>query len=384
MTGDETGLAGRVIRFAGFLEGRGFRVFQSSVHDALRSLEEISLEEKEDFFLSLRVNLATTDLEWIQFKDLFDQFWAQAGWDEEAADVHEQERKGKDLPSGSEFLPDAPSRVSRKTDVTDKKEWLEGIAYSPVFMVQKKDLGHFDKGDIPVARLALKQIAAPFRIDTSRRSKRGRHAGDMDFPRVIRESLKTGGTAFDLFYREKKKRLKRLVILADVSGSMDRYARFVMPFLLGLRGIGSRAEVFVFSTSLTPVTFLIRHLNVEKALERIADEVPDWSGGTRIGYSLHQFNQGHGERLLNRRTVVVLLSDGWDLGGKDLLMREMAYLSRKSYAVIWLNPLAGDPDYEPLCRGMKTALPYVDYFLPADSLQSLKRVGRLLSRVMVH
>jgi len=384
MTGDETGLAGRVIRFAGFLEGRGFRVFQSSVHDALRSLEEISLEEKEDFFLSLRVNLATTDLEWIQFKDLFDQFWAQAGWDEEAADVHEQERKGKDLPSGSEFLPDAPSRVSRKTDVTDKKEWLEGIAYSPVFMVQKKDLGHFDKGDIPVARLALKQIAAPFRIDTSRRSKRGRHAGDMDCPRVIRESLKTGGTAFDLFYREKKKRLKRLVILADVSGSMDRYARFVMPFLLGLRGIGSRAEVFVFSTSLTRVTFLIRHLSVEKALARIADEVPDWSGGTRIGYSLHQFNQKYGDPLLNRRTVVVLLSDGWDLGGKDLLMREMAFLSRKAHAVIWLNPLAGDPAYEPLCRGMKTALPYVDYFLPADSLQSLKRVVRLLSRVMVH
>jgi uncharacterized protein with von Willebrand factor type A (vWA) domain len=385
MTSDQATLAGRVIHFAGFLKGRGFRVFQSSIHDALRSLEEISLEEKEDFFLSLRANLAATDLEWVQFKDLFNQFWGQTiSKQEAAADERERDRKARTSPSAGECLPDVLSRVSAEIDVNDKKEWLEGIAYSPVSMVQKKDLGHFDKGDIPVARLALKQMAAPFRIDTSRRSKRGRHAGDMDFPRIIRKCLKTGGTPFELFYKEKKKRLKRLVILADVSGSMDRYARFVTPFLLGLRGIGPRAEVFVFSTFLTPVTSLVRHLSVEKALERIADEVPDWSGGTRIGYSLHQFNQGHGERLLNRRTVVVLLSDGWDLGGKDLLMREMAFLSRKAYAVIWLNPLAGDPDYEPLCRGMKTALPYVDYFLPADSLQSLKRVGRLLSRVMVH
>ena len=385
MTNDQPPLAGKVIRFAGFLKRRGFRVFQSSVHDALRSLEEISLEERRDFFLSLRANLAATDLEWVQFKDLFDQFWDRLDGEEQGAEnTRGGERKTGISPSDGECLLNVPSGFSTETDVTDKKEWLEGIGYSPVSIVRKKDLGHFDKGDIPVAQLALKEMAAPFKIDSSRRSRRGRHAGNLDFPRIIRNGLKTGGMPFGLFYKKKKKRLKRLVILADVSGSMDRYARFVMPFLLGLRGIGSRAEVFVFSTSLTPVTFLVRHLSVEKALERIADEVPDWSGGTRIGYSLHQFTQGHGERLLNRRTVVVLLSDGWDLGGKNLLMREMAFLSRKAYAVIWLNPLAGDPDYEPLCRGMKTALPYVDYLLPADSLQSLARVGRLLSRVMVH
>ncbi|MFO7601458.1 MAG: VWA domain-containing protein [Candidatus Desulfacyla sp.] len=385
MTTDQTTLAGRVIRFAGYLKGRGFRIFQSSVHDALLSLEKISLEEKKDFFLSLRANLVATDLEWVQFRDLFDQFWNRTGSNEgAAADDRGQDRKAGISPSDIEVIPDGFSKASTVPDANDSKERMEGIAYSPVSIVEKKDLGRFDKGDIPIARLALKQMTAPFRIDASRRSKRGRHAGDLDFPRILRNGLKTGGIPFELFYRERKKRLKRLVILADVSGSMDRYARFVMPFLLGLRGIGSRAEVFVFSTSLTPVTFLVRHLSVEKALERIAEEVPDWSGGTRIGFSLHQFNQGYGERLLNRRTVVVLLSDGWDLGGKDLLMREMAFLSRKAHAIIWLNPLAGDPDYEPLCRGMKTALPYVDYFLPADSLQSLKRVGRLLSRVLVH
>ena len=129
---------------------------------------------------------------------------------------------------------------------------------------------------------------------------------------------------------------------------------------------------------------MVRHLSVDNALERIALEVPDWSGGTRIGYSIHQFNQGLGQRLLCRRTVVVILSDGWDLGGKELLRREMIELIRKAHCVIWLNPLAGDPDFQPMCRGMKIVLPYVDYFLPADNLQNLKKVGSLLSRIMVH
>jgi len=385
MIDEKRGLAGKVIRFAGFLKGRGFRVFQSSVHDALRCLEEISLEKREDFFVSLRSNLTTTDLEWVQFGELFDQFWSRVN-EEEHPDKDElepqRERQIENL--SDEFLSDDHAELSTAANNSDKNEWLEGVAYSPVSMVEKKDLGRFDRGDVQVGRLALKKMMEPFKIDISRRSKGGRKSGNIDFPRVIRKSLKTSGIPFELFFRQKKKRLRRLVIIADVSGSMDRYARFVMPFLLGLRGIGSRAEVFVFSTSLTPITFMVRHLDVEKALERIAMEVSDWSGGTRIGYSLHQFNQVHGERLLNRRTVVILMSDGWDLGGKDLLRREMAHLSNRAYSLIWLNPLAGDPDYEPLCRGMKSALPYIDYFLPADSLQSLKRVGRLLSRIMIH
>ena len=385
MINEQRGLAEKVIRFAGFLKSRGFRVFQSSVHDSLRCLEEISLEKREDFFVSLRSNLATTDLEWVQFRDHFDQFWIRVNEgekpDKEEVEPQEEMQNGN---SDEEFHPDDNADLSGAANSTDKKEWLEGVAYSPVSMVEKKNLGRFDRGDVQVAQLALKKMMEPFKVDISRRSKRGRKSGNIDFPRVIRKSLKTGGIPFELFSKQKKKRLKRLVIIADVSGSMDRYARFVMPFLLGLRGVGSRAEVFVFSTALTPITFMIRHLDVEKALERIAMEVPDWSGGTRIGYSLHQFNKGYGERLHNRRTVVVLLSDGWDLGGKDLLRREMVRLSSSAYSVIWLNPLAGDPDYEPLCRGMKSALPYIDYFLPADSLHSLKRVGRLLSRIMIH
>lgn len=380
------GLAGEVVGFADFLKGHGFKVFQSGVHDALRSLEEIDLSKRQDFFTSLRANLINTDVEWIQFADLFEKFWHRRNNElkEPGMPHRPPEREIDKVLSDAESLPDMDTEQSAPTEDTDKREWLEGVAYSPVSTVEKKDLGNFDKGDIQVAQLALKKITEPFRIDISRRSRRTRKSGDMDFRRIMRKSLKNDGFPMELFFKEKKKRLKRLVILADVSGSMDRYAQFVMPFMLGLRGVGSRAEVFVFSTSLTPVTFIIRHLSFEKALERIARDVPEWSGGTRIGYSLHQFNQTHGHRLVSQRTVVVILSDGWDLGGKELLRREMEVLARKAHTVIWLNPLAGDPDYQPVCQGMRIALSYVDYFLPADSLQSLKQVGRLLSRVIIH
>ena len=380
------GLAGEVVGFADFLKGHGFKVFQSGVHDALRSLEEIDLSKRQDFFTSLRANLINTDVEWIQFADLFEKFWHRRNNElkEPGMPHRPPEREIDKVLSDAESLPDMDTEQSAPTEDTDKREWLERVAYSPVSTVEKKDLGNFDKGDIQVAQLALKKITEPFRIDISRRSRRTRKSGDMDFRRIMRKSLKNDGFPMELFFKEKKKRLKRLVILADVSGSMDRYAQFVMPFMLGLRGVGSRAEVFVFSTSLTPVTFIIRHLSFEKALERIARDVPEWSGGTRIGYSLHQFNQTHGHRLVSQRTVVVILSDGWDLGGKELLRREMDALTRKAHTVIWLNPLAGDPDYQPVCQGMRIALSYVDYFLPADSLQSLKQVGRLLSKVMIH
>lgn len=387
MISKNDGLVRCLIAFATFLKDHGFRVFQSSIHDALRGLEVIDLENRTDFFFCLRSNLVTTDLEWVQFETLFEEFWGRMDGivPETKKEQQRPEPDARGRGEGEESQLDSTNEASNDDKPPGDKKWLEGVAYSPVVStVETKDLGRFNQADVQVANLALKKMMEPFKVDRSRRSRMSRKSGGMDFQRIIRNSLKTGGIPFELFFKRKKMRLKRLVILADVSGSMDRYAKFVMPFLLGLRGIGSRAEVFVFSTSLTSITFSVRHMSFEKVISHLAHEVPDWSGGTRIGYSFHQFNEIHGRRLLSRRTVVVVLSDGWDLGAKVLLKKEMELLSRKCHTVIWLNPLAGDPDYEPLCRGMNTALPYVDHFMAADSLQSLKRVGRLLSRVMVH
>lgn len=379
----DLGLAGKVILFSSFLKNHGFKIFSSNITDSLQGLEEIDISKRGDFFSALRANLVTTDMEWGLFEELFEGFWKDTDKGEEESEGPREEGECQG-DSVAELLLDKTLDLDRAGEDPHEYGSTEEATYSPVSRLEKKDLVEFQKGDIQIARLILKNMISPFRIAVTRRFRRSKRQGDLDFRRIIKKSLKTGGIPLELFYKKKKKRLKRLVILADVSGSMDRYARFVMPFILGMKGVGSRVEVFVFSTSLTPITTILRRFTIEEALERICSEVPGWSGGTRIGYSLHQFTQGYGKRLLNKRTVVIIMSDGWDLGGRELLKREMEILSQKAYCLIWLNPLAGDLEYRPICQGMQTALPYVDYFLPADSLQSLKRVGRTLSRVMVH
>ncbi|RLB32379.1 MAG: hypothetical protein DRH11_11785 [Deltaproteobacteria bacterium] len=376
-------LAKRTILFSHFLRDRGFKIFSSSIVDSLRGLEQIDISIRDDFLAILRANMVTNEAEWKLFSKLFDEFWQDLDLIKEKTRSQKQNRhpEGREDSIPDRFLYALPAE-EEEAGSRDEKRVFEGATYSPVELLQRKDLADFERGDIQIAQLILKSMMSPFKIAVTRRFKRSKKPGDIDFRGVLRKGLKAEGIPFELLYRKKRKRLKKLLVLADVSGSMDRYARFVMPFIMGLKGVGPRAEIFVFSTSLTPITPTLRRYPTEKALEIISRQVPDWSGGTRIGYSLHQFNERHGLRLLNKRTVVVIMSDGWDLGAKELLRREMENLARKAYSIIWLNPLAGDPDYKPLCKGMQTALPYVDYFLPANSLESLKGVGRMLSRVM--
>jgi len=376
-------IAERVILFARFLRSHGFKVFSTGIVDALKGLRETDLQDREDFFNVLRANLVAGDMEWKLFRDLFEEFW---GAEEAADEKGREDQEEESVPDSEDLIMVAPPQHATEDRVDllvpGKKESLEGTLYSPVALFERKDLSQFDRGDIQIAHLILKNMMASFRLAESRRFKRSNKPRDIDFRLILKRSLKVEGLPLDLFYRRRKKRLKKLVILADVSGSMDRYVRFLMPFLLGLRGTGSQSEVYVFSTSLTRVTFFVRKLPVEKALGRISSEVPDWSGGTRIGESLQQFHKRYGQRHLNKRTVVVIMSDGWDLGARSLLQKEMQRLSGRVHSVIWLNPLAGDPEYRPLCRGMQAVLPYVDHLLAADSLQSLRRVGRVLSKVM--
>ncbi len=374
----------RVILFSRFLRNRGFKVFSSCIVDALRGLESVDIAKREDFFSVLRANMVATDLEWRIFRELFDEFWQ--GLLGEGEEERKEECKGDLLDQCEDQAMEreigAPTAERADTDGPCKKEYLEGSTYSPVAVLEKKDLSKFERGDIQIAQLILKNMMAPFKITAARRFKRSRKPGDIHFRLMMKKSMKADGIPMELFYRARKKRLKRLVILADVSGSMDRYAQFVMPFIMGLKGIGSRAEAYVFSTSLTAISPILRKCNVDKVLELIANEVPDWSGGTRIGESLQQFVERYGRRHLNKRTVILIMSDGWDLGARKLLTRGMETISNKVHCIIWLNPLAGDPAYKPVCGGMQAALPYVDYFLAAESLRSLKKVGKTLTKVV--
>ncbi|MFC1815038.1 VWA domain-containing protein [Thermodesulfobacteriota bacterium] len=377
------GLAGKVIQFSDFLKNRGFKVSHSGVHDAIRSMVEIDPSIKEDFLATLRANLVKNDIEWNQFTKLFFEFWIQendALRHSPGEDYHDGQH-GQESNATCNVLVEAATAMLSPGNRSNHDNTIDQPVYSPLSTKGKKDFTCFDKTDIPIAQQALKKILKPFWIHESRRLKKSKK-WNIDFPRVMRKSLKYKGLPLELHFKAKKRKLKRLVFLIDISGSMERYARLVLPFILSLRVIGSKAEIFVFSTALVSISAFVRHMHVDQIFDNFACHVPDWSGGTRIGHSLHQFNQNQGPRLLSQRTVVVILSDGWDLGEKELLRQEMMIISRNANSIIWLNPLAGDPDYQPLCQGMKAALPYIDYFLPADSLEGLKKAGLLITRIM--
>lgn len=197
--------------------------------------------------------------------------------------------------------------------------------------------------------------------------------------RTFRRNLKYGGTIIELAHKDRKIRKPRIVLICDVSRSMDSYSRFLLQFIYAFQNSLGRVESFVFSTSLTRVTDYFKNEEIVDALDRISREVHDWSGGTRIGQSLRTFNKDFGRKFVDHNTIVVILSDGLDTGDADVLGDAMEELAERANRVIWLNPLLGSQDYRPLARGMSTALPHVDVFAPAHNLASLQDLSRHLT-----
>ncbi len=218
-----------------------------------------------------------------------------------------------------------------------------------------------------------------------RRTRRLRpaSAGGVDLRRTARQSIRTSGEMVRLMHRQQRLRRRPIVLLCDVSGSMEKYSRLLLIFA---HAIARREDVetFVFSTRLTRITRLLRQRDIDRALDEVAKTVHDFSGGTRIGGALAEFNRRWARRVLGHGAVVIIISDGWDRGDPSLLEAELERLRRTSHRLIWLNPLLGSEGYEPLTRGMAAALPHIDDFLSAHSVDALDELGRLLSGLTGH
>ncbi len=197
--------------------------------------------------------------------------------------------------------------------------------------------------------------------------------GQVDLRKSFRGALATDGELIRLARRRRRREKPELVALCDTSGSMDLYSRFVLAFVLALRRATRGTEIFAFNTALTRLTRIVAPTNLQRTLGRLAAEVPDWSGGTRLGDCLQQFVDGYMDRLVGSRSVVLIFSDGLDLGDPERVSHAMASIHARARKVVWLNPLAGDPRYRPEARGMQAALPYIDHLLPAHSLEALER-----------
>jgi len=189
--------------------------------------------------------------------------------------------------------------------------------------------------------------------------------------RSLRLSLKSGGELIELSYKKRKPKRTKLIVICDVSGSMDLYSRLLLQFVYGLQNSFAKVETFVFSTSLSRITGDLKNKIYQRALERLSAKVHGWSGGTRIGASLSTFN-AEWLRRIDKRTIVIILSDGWDIGEPEQLVKELSQLKKRAGRLIWLNPLLGNSSYQPLTRGMQAALPFISVFAPAHDLASLR------------
>ena len=366
-----------VLRFGHMLRAAGLPLTIGEMMDGVRALEVVDLLDRRDVYLALRTTLVARHEEFPAFDRCFDAFWR----------FHAQEGQGLDgLTSAADAtIPEehagntgAEAAAQKKVSVAlegweeqgeDDGEPLEVPGVSDKEILMDQDFSAFPVEDLDeVARLTI-LIAKRLARRISRRKRPTRRGGVVDLRRSIRANLMKG-EIIELRRRERRRRKVRLVLLCDVSGSMDLYSRFLLQFLYALQNVFGRVETFTFSTRPTRVTEHLKGASYRQALAKLT-EVRDFSGGTRIGESLQEFNARWGH-LVDRHTIVLLLSDGWDTGEPELLANEMLAIKRKAGRLIWLNPLLGNPSYEPLTRGMAAALPLVDHFAAAHNLASLR------------
>jgi len=229
----------------------------------------------------------------------------------------------------------------------------------------------------------INRLLQPLANRISRRFQYTVRGKEVSLRKILRKNMQFGGELILLDFRKKKIKKRRVIFFCDVSGSMDIYTLMILQFIHALRQIDRQTEIFFFSTDLSRATQQFEQGDFASAMTQFPEVISDWGGGTRIGHCLKLFNETYGARQLSGKDIVMIFSDGWDRGEIDLLDSQMAFLKRKAYKIIWLNPLMGTRDYEPICRGMSAALPYVDYFLPMGNLKDMRSISQTLKKVMV-
>ena len=378
----EQTLLQQITDFCRLLRQMGINVTTTNQLSWCESVQLIDIGEREAFYHTARTNLIAGEAERETFDTVFDLFWRYPRPEFQAVDTEEKTPE----PTSLQDLSDAADEqdiVEQWLDTEETEDSEEGqeddsTAYSAEDLLTRKDFSEFTKEDMEKAREIVAKLAAVLATKLSRRKVVGKKGKTIDFRRSWRQSLVHGGEPLELIRKQQKIKKTKILLLCDVSGSMDCYAKFLIQFIYGMQQELREVEVAVFSTHLTNITGLLRRKGLAEGLNEVANVVPDWSGGTKIGESLLEFYRQFAPSLSAYRSVVILISDGWDRGDVDVLRRSMEMLHRHAYRLIWLNPLLGSDGYQPICRGIRTALPYVDYFLPAHNLESLAQLTKIL------
>jgi uncharacterized protein with von Willebrand factor type A (vWA) domain len=370
----------RLAAFARLLHDAGLDAGPGRLTTATRALGAIDIRDPDAFRDSLRACFVCRKDEVAVFEAAFDIFWAPPDPRVVAAGA---------MPGRARPLPLSPERAriwlqalglntsAMPRHVEEETVTTSSAGYSAQELLRKKDFEEMSWQEIEQVRKLLQQ--APWRI-AERRTRRlkASKGGRIDLRRTSRHAIRSSGELITLMHRQPQLRRRPVVLLCDVSGSMERYSRLLLIFA---HAIARRegVETFVFSTRLTRVTRMLRSRNMDKALAEVGRKVHDFSGGTRIGEAVGDFNRRWARRVLGHGAIVIVISDGWDRGEPEILAGELRRLRRTCHRLIWLNPLLGSEGYEPLTRGMAAALPHTDDFLSAHNVQALDQLGSLLA-----
>ena len=376
-----------LILFGRLLRALGLDINPGRMIDLVQALEHVNLARKSDFYFTARSLLVHDREDLALFDQAFELFWRaprertlfselfQAGTEapqnEPLVTASELETIGQDSEANEEEEED--DEVQEIIQVTQ--------TYSTREVLRHKDFGELTQEEMQAVKWFMAQMVWELGLRRTRRQRPGR-GQRLDLRRSLRRNLRYGGELIEWPSRQFKYKPRPLIVVADISGSMERYTRLLLHFIYSLaKKLEQPVESFVFSTQLTRITRQLHNKEIDRALEEVSYEVTDWSGGTRIGDSLKTFNFEWGRRVLGRGAIVLLISDGWDRGDPNLLRKEIGRLQRSCHRLIWLNPLLGSTAYEPLTRGMQAALPYIDDFLPVHNLASLEELASHLQNL---
>ena len=361
----------RLVGFVRLLRLNGFVLGVRESEDAVRAAQ--SRLEPDALRQSLRALLCSCEREWRRFDELYDLYWLGRGRRRGSATAGGANRRRAEHAGplvDARFGP--AERVVRDADPAEAAPEGTGGGASAVEALATADLRHIHDPDELARLYALaERLAARMRHRLARREKAHRRGRRLDFRRVIHRSVQSGGVPLRLAWRRRRHKPLRLVAIVDVSGSMSPYATFFVRFLRAALASFREADAFVFHTRLVHIGPALQERSAERAIERLALVAEGWSGGTRIGESLSAFNRRYASSVLNRRSVVLIVSDGFDTGPSEQLAAELMALRRRARRVIWLNPLLGREGYRPAAGGMAAALPHLDLFAPAHNLASL-------------
>lgn len=401
-------LINAIIVFGTYLRGKGIPVSPEHFNQAMRALTCIDLTDPQEFYIALRAILLDDPDQFRTFDEAFGSFWKWPSGGKEEIDIlrpagavnrfitnrnNDRERRQKGSkgveqltklsePTMQDDVKGATVRSNSVLGHASELPPLQGKSLYSGKMVKTSSrlTGRPDLEKQAVIQRMVDKIVKQLALNAARRYKAANHGQRYDLRKTIRINLRYGGKIINLIKKKRKLRKPRIILICDVSRSMEPFSVFVLQMVYSFQSEPGRIESFIFSTMIKRTTPYFKCWNLHLALEKIAADFPYWSGGTRIGESLAQFNRDHSQSLINRRSVVVVVSDGLDTGDPQMISQAMERLALRSGTIIWLNPLLGTPGYEPRSKGMLAALPHIDFMAPVRDVSTLQGLETILRK----